>query len=222
MALGAAVVLHLGFVGLSLFHREGPAAPSPGTGAQEFEVVMLPAWPEPGRRSTQLGSVATPTPASALAAGPARPVMNAAPISNAAMAPIEPIRPPVEASAAETIVASAAPASTAPADAPPSTPSAAEALWEGNVMAKLASLKRYPAAARWAGQQDTVLVRFVVDRAGQVLSAEVATSRGFAALDTEARALIERASPLPAPPSDVAGEEIQLVAPIQFLLHRAP
>jgi protein TonB len=107
-------------------------------------------------------------------------------------------------------------------NAPPSSPSAAEAIWDSRLLEKLASLKRYPVQAERAGQQDTVMVRFVIDRTGAVLSADIAKSQGFALLDGEARALIQRASPLPAPPSEVAGDEIELIAPIQFILHRAP
>jgi len=225
-ALCAAVALHLGLVGIALLHRDGPTAPAPGAGEPQFAVEMLPAWPEPGRRSAQLGSVTTPQSphTSALAAGPPTAAASAAPVSEAVKAPIDPVRPaPTESSAAATQVATAAPAaSAARTDIPPSTPSAAEALWEGDVLAKLARLKRYPAGARHAGQQDTVMVRFVVDRAGQVLSTEITQSRGFSALDNEARALVQRASPLPAPPASVSGEEIPLIAPIQFLLRKNP
>lgn len=221
-ALCGAVAVHLALASFALLHHEG--APAPGAGAQAFEVVLAPAWPEPGRRSTQLGSTTKPT----LKSGPAK-TPSTAPISAAlapdpTSAPIDPVRPrPAETSAATTTVAAATPpAAAARTDEPPSAPSAAEALWDGSVLAKLASLKRYPTVARRAGQQDTIFVRFVVDRMGQVLSAEIAQSRGFLALDTEARALVARASPLPPPPAEVVGEEIELIVPIQFTLHRAP
>jgi periplasmic protein TonB len=190
-----------------------------------MEVVMLPAWPEPGHHSTQLGAVAAVEPRRKIAtpSGPPTVLASAAPPSNLSSAPADPDHPPPAESSAQTVDPTAAQVATAPrADTPPSTPNAAEALWEGDVLAKLANLKRYPAAARRAGLHDTVLVRFVVDRTGEVLSAGVAESRGFAQLDGEALALIRRASPLPPPPAEVSGEEIQLVAPIQFILHHAP
>jgi protein TonB len=224
--LCAAIALHLAFAGFVLVQRQQPAAPEPGSGAKEFEVVMLPAWPEPGRRSAQLGSVVTPQPPQkpSPAAGPPMPLASASVVSEAAAAPVDPVRPrPVETSAAVTKVAAVTPAaSAARTDMPPSTPSAAEAVWEGEVLAKLASRKRYPAGARHAGQQDTVMVHFVVDRTGRVLSSEIAESGGFAALDGEALALIQRASPFPPPPSGMAGEEIPLIVPVQFLLHKTP
>jgi protein TonB len=190
-----------------------------------MEVVMLPAWPEPGHHSTQLGAVAAVEPRRKIAtpSGPRTVLASAEPPSNLSSAPVDPDHPPPAESSAQTVDPTAAQVATAPrTDTPPSTPNAAEALWEGDVLTKLANLKRYPAAARRAGLHDTVLVRFVVDRTGQVLSAGVAGSRGFAQLDGEALALIHRASPLPPPPAEVSGDEIQLVAPIQFILHHAP
>jgi protein TonB len=100
----------------------------------------------------------------------------------------------------------------------PSLESAANALWESQLLDRLARLKRYPFAARRDGQQDIVMVRFVIDREGQVLSSDIIKSQGFVLLDREARALIRRASPLPAPPAEVLGDQIAMVAPIQFVL----
>ena len=225
-ALCLAVVLHLVIVGLlSLFHRDGVDAPSPGTGAPAFEVTMLPAWPEPGHHPSQLGVAAVAAPSRTATPSIVPPTLLAAtspalpdvPSHQQSLRP-----PPAAADIAKTAVVAAAPEATAAprADLPPSTPSAAETLWEGNLLAKLSSLKRYPPGARRAGQQDTVMVRFVVDRAGQTVSAQVISSRGFALLDSEATALIQRASPLPPPPADVLGDEIELIAPIQFILHR--
>ena len=221
--LGAALALHLAIASLTFLQHEDPTAPSPGTAAQAFDVVMVPAWPEPGHHQIQLGSVAAASPAKPIAPA-APPAVVAAPnaTSDSATAPVDPRPAPPPDSTAAPAAAAAVQQPMAPrADIPPSTPSAAETVWENSVLSRLAELKRYPASAERAGQQDTVMVRFVVDRTGHVLSAEVAKSRGFAALDGEARALIERASPLPAPPSEVSGDEIQLIAPIQFMLRHA-
>jgi periplasmic protein TonB len=225
-AFALALVLHLAVAGLALLHHDGLAAPSPGTGAPAIEVVVLPAWPEPGHHSTQLGAVAVAEPPRKVArpSGPPTIFASTAPPSNLSSPPVDPNHPPPAESSAQTIDATASQLATAPrTDTPPSTPNAAEALWEGDVLAKLVNLKRYPAnLKRHAGLQDTVMVRFVVDRTGQVLSANVAESHGFAQLDGEALALIQRASPLPPPPAEVSGDEIQLVAPIQFVLRHAP
>jgi len=203
-ALTAALVLHLIAASTAWLLWHGRSAPSPGTGARTFDVALFPAWPEPGHHATQLGTAvpASPTKPSTRISGPNTGKVTASNNTTAA-------KPPP--AAAET-------AMPPPADLPPSTPSAAEALWEEDVLARLASEKRYPMQARRAGEQDTVMVRFVVDRAGHLLSATVIKSRGIATLDAEALALIRRAAPLPAPPPEVSGDMIELVAPVHFIL----
>ena len=217
-------VLHLVAVGvLSMLHRDGVDAPSPGTGAKAFDVVLLPAWPEPGHHPSQLGatSVATSSKRAAPLIDRPTPVASTSSVANRISDQISPMAPPVADNMLKTAVVAPVPEATAAsqADLPPSTPSAAETLWEGNLLAKLASLKRYPPGAMHVGQQDTVMVRFVVDRSGHALSAEVIKSKGFALLDREAIALIRRAAPLPPPPPEVLGDAIELIAPIQFILH---
>jgi len=229
-AVGWATGLHLVLAALFMFERTGDFAVAPGTGSPAIEVVMLPAWPEPGHRKIELGAdrVAPPTTHAPPTQSPPQgqpPLMQTAAIDPRLMtltpAPTAP--PDAAARDAPVPVTRTAETATSPRlNAPPSSPSAAEAMWDSQLLDKLASLKRYPAQAERAGQQDTVMVRFIIDRTGTVLSADIAKSRGFASLDGEARALIQRASPLPAPPSEVAGDEIELTAPIQFILHRAP
>lgn len=65
----------------------------------------------------------------------------------------------------------------------------------------LQSHKTYPAAARAAGQEGRVALRFTVDRSGRVLSAQVAASSGFSILDEAARSLLAGAQLPPFPPS---------------------
>jgi len=222
-AVSGALVLHLAVAGLTLWHRDGLAAPSPGTGSSAIDVIMLPAWPQPGNHPSQLGSVAasrllpTPNPP----AGPSTPPAALQPTGIAAALP------DTDHSVSAPIVDAASPwpmptaSATLRPDVPPSTPSAEETIWEGRVLARLASFKRYPVLAQRAGLQDSVMVRFIMDRTGRVLSAEIDKSRGFPLLDSEATALIRRASPLPAPPASMIGDEIQLVAPIRFFLRRS-
>jgi periplasmic protein TonB len=85
------------------------------------------------------------------------------------------------------------------------------AAWRGKVLAHLASHKR--AVANTGGD---ATVAFSIDRAGRVLSAQIVKSSGSAALDKEAVALTKRASPVPAPPSDLTGSKLYLKVPIQF------
>lgn len=88
--------------------------------------------------------------------------------------------------------------------------------WQARVLGRLNAAKTYPAAARARRQQGTVMVRFVLDRKGTVLSVSLEKSSGFAPLDREALALPKRTSPLPAPPESIAGERVELVVPVEF------
>ncbi len=92
----------------------------------------------------------------------------------------------------------------------------AEPTWETALLGKLAGAKHFPDAARAAKQNGVVLLRFTMDRDGRVLSAGIEKSSGFAALDTEALAALQRAAPLPAPPAEVPGEVLDLIVPVDF------
>jgi periplasmic protein TonB len=108
--------------------------------------------------------------------------------------------------------------------APPAQQSAvtiagARANWQAEIVAWLARYKRYPRVAQEQHQQGTtVMLLFAVDRQGHVLSHQLARGSGFALLDEEAEALIQRPQPLPSLPQEVPGQQIELVVPIQFSL----
>ena len=193
---------------------------SPGTGAV-MQVTMVSAWPKPGQRTPQLGSA----PADARIANTSGESIdvsgstNKASTDETAQANVKPASSP----AIELPIPNPAilqRAATALADLPPSTPDPGLDVWERGVLERLAGLKHYPERALRAGSSDTVMVRFVVNRAGKVLSAEIARSRGIALLDDEARRLLLQASPLPNLPSGT-DEEMQFVVPISFSVRRA-
>lgn len=108
--------------------------------------------------------------------------------------------------------------SVAPEGAEPALPVYRAEKYETVMLRHINAALRYPVVARQRRQQGTVYVRFVVDRRGNVLSSQVERSSRFQALDEEGLALLARATPLPAPPADVAGDQIQLVVPIVFSL----
>ena len=78
--------------------------------------------------------------------------------------------------------------------------------------------KNYPYGARQRREQGTVRLHFLMDRAGHVLSFQVVGSSGWADLDDEARALIQRAQPLPPVPKEYPGETLDLIVPVVFSL----
>jgi periplasmic protein TonB len=117
----------------------------------------------------------------------------------------------------------AAPVATAPpapVTAPPAVATgAARASWQAQLVGWLERYKRYPRLAQEQRQEGIVHLRFTMDRAGHVLAAQIDKGSGFALLDEEVSALIQRAQPLPAPPPEVPGAQITLTLPVEFSLH---
>ena len=80
--------------------------------------------------------------------------------------------------------------------------------------------KRYPRRAEYRGDEGTVLVTFVVNRYGEVLSHALQRSSGNPLLDKEALDLIQRAQPLPVFPDELAEakDTITVLVTIPFKL----
>jgi protein TonB len=101
----------------------------------------------------------------------------------------------------------AAPRSEQNTAATPQAPSPASkdsqvtvAAWRAIIRAKIAGVQRYPARASARNEQGTVMVTFVLNRDGSILSPNIVRSSGHAELDREALAMIARAAPFPFPP----------------------
>jgi protein TonB len=92
----------------------------------------------------------------------------------------------------------------------------ARVTWEKALVSHINRYKRYPQLARARGKQGAVSVQFTIDREGRVLGSKVVRSSGSPALDEEAIAVLQRANPLPPPPTQVAGATFDLVLPIRF------
>ena len=115
----------------------------------------------------------------------------------------------------------AEPEAAAPKTAPASQMSSkGPDTWEGQVLAALNKHRRYPRISMMQRQQGVPYIRFVMDRAGKVISIRLERSSGFPDLDREALALPRRASPLPKPPSDKIGNTWELVVPVEFFMRR--
>lgn len=87
------------------------------------------------------------------------------------------------------------------------------ARWQSRLMAHLERRKKYPSAAKSRGEEGVVYVRFRIDDSGKVLSASLARSSGWPELDSEVLSLVQRASPVPAPPPDA---NKTITAPVKF------
>ncbi|MCF0263859.1 TonB family protein [Acinetobacter guillouiae] len=91
--------------------------------------------------------------------------------------------------------------------------------WQSFVLAKLHKLKHYPNFAQRMNQEDTIMMQITMDSTGKVISSKILKSRGYQALDSEVKALIQRASPFSAPPTElIKNNKIELVVPIEFFI----
>lgn len=92
--------------------------------------------------------------------------------------------------------------------------------WQNQLMIKLNKAKRYPTQARRYRHQGVAYLRFTIDRKGNVLKKSIEQSAGYPLLDKETLELIDRAQPLPKPPVELKGEQLEFVVPVEFFLNR--
>jgi len=90
--------------------------------------------------------------------------------------------------------------------------------WESLLLKHLQEFKNYPSAARKRNEQGVVLLAFSIDRNGHVTSRHIVQGTGYAALDDEAMALVQRAQPMPAFPPSMTEAELSVTVPIRFSL----
>ena len=88
------------------------------------------------------------------------------------------------------------------------------ATWQKELIAHLDKHKRYPAERTQKSAE--ILVSFVLDRMGHVLSAKIVNGSGDAAFDQAALAMVRRSDPLPLPPPGVADEGLNFTLPVIF------
>ena len=100
----------------------------------------------------------------------------------------------------------------------PAAAGAPPASYVARLFAALERHKTYPQEARFRRAQGVALLHFRMRRDGTVIGYRLERSAGDAALDGAVLAMIERASPLPAPPAEVAGDPIELTVPVRFAL----
>jgi protein TonB len=106
------------------------------------------------------------------------------------------------------------PRSVAPAIGTGESARRVRATWTKELIAHLDRHKRYPAER----QQKTaeIVVSFVLDRTGHVLSTSIAKGSGDRAFDEAALAMVRRSDPVPQPPPLVADEGLNFTLPVIF------
>jgi protein TonB len=98
---------------------------------------------------------------------------------------------------------------------------AAEANWQGILLAHLQKHQKYPRSALRRNIEGTAFIRFRMDRSGKLLSYSIVRSSGHEVLDEEALAMMERADPLPPLPPELPRETIEIDVPMDFFLTNA-
>jgi TonB family protein len=88
------------------------------------------------------------------------------------------------------------------------------ATWEKELIAHLDKHKRYPAER--SRKSAEIVVSFVLDRIGHVLSASIVKGSGDTAFDQAALAMVRRSDPVPQPPPVVADEGLNFTLPVIF------
>ncbi|MFC3125810.1 energy transducer TonB [Pseudoroseomonas globiformis] len=99
-----------------------------------------------------------------------------------------------------------------------SRPAAPPASYINRISASLERAKRYPNVARIRRLQGVGVLEFSMQRNGQVTGWRIVRSSGHAELDEAIGEMIQRASPLPPPPEEVAGNPVVLTVPVSFAL----
>ena len=88
------------------------------------------------------------------------------------------------------------------------------ATWQKQLMAHLDRHKRYPADRLTKSAE--IMVSFVLDRMGHVLSASIVKGSGDPAFDEAALSMVHRSDPVPRPPPLVADEGLNFTLPVIF------
>ncbi|MBP6877795.1 MAG: energy transducer TonB [Phenylobacterium sp.] len=183
------------------------------------------------------GANNAPVPTSAQA--PSSPPREPAPTTSASVpTPPQPREAPAASSTAAAAPApSPAPAQIAAASGPPTPTMQAQRQgtrdgldidarngtstdYASRLRAWLEAHKTYPKRARMRREEGVVHVHFAVDRQGRLLGGDVVRSSGYASLDAEAMAMLDRSNPFPGAPHAVRGERIEVSTPVEFFLTR--
>ncbi len=140
--------------------------------------------------------------------------------------PAKPVRQPRKSTPKRTVAADGSsekavrPAAVSPKQATSTGPAkaagrgaASPAQWQAEVIAHIRRFRQYPPGASGSA---SVRVQLRINGQGAVKSASVAGSSGNAALDRAAIETVKRASPVPAPPPEIARSSMTLAITISF------
>ncbi len=234
----ASLAVH-GLIVLALLGlQRGREAPPPPAPMQTVVSFAVPKGSEEGTEDAEDAEAAVsdpPAPAAAPSAQIAIPPepqqlvtlpMVQAPSTPAVAAPAAPAILPAAgggepADARASLSASAAPAAVRKGAADgldAKAPAGTGRSYAARVRSWLYAHKTYPRRSRMRREEGLVQVRFVLDRQGVLLEGAITSKSGHEALDQEAQAMMQRSSPYPRAPANLAGDRIEFSAPIEFAL----
>jgi TonB family protein len=104
--------------------------------------------------------------------------------------------------------------SVAPAQGIGEAANRARLSWQKELSAHFDRHKRYPADR--INQAAEIVVSFVLDRSGRIVSSSIVRGSGDAAFDQAALTMLQRSDPVPAPPALVADEGLSFTLPVVF------
>ena len=104
--------------------------------------------------------------------------------------------------------------SVTPAQGSSESPQRVRAIWQKELIAHFDRHKRYPAVHSLDNAE--ILVKFVLDETGRVLSSSIVQGSGDATLDEAALAMIRRSDPVPSPPPLVVQQGLSFTLPVIF------
>ncbi|ABE62339.1 outer membrane transport energization protein TonB [Nitrobacter hamburgensis X14] len=241
-AAAAAIAIHLGCVALAMAHMQSDESDE-DLGAPAIEVGLD--LSSPHREATDLppgpdtdASVASPALAEQKAVVKETDLPKDTPTEtedpdrivteNESKKPVDddPEKAAVQTSASQESVAAEATAMPSVEHAPESERSVApqqgtgasarriRATWQKELVAHLDKHKRYPSERSLKSAE--ILVNFVLDRLGHVVSATVVKGSGDPIFDKAALAMVHRSDPVPPPPPLVADEGLSFTLPVVF------
>jgi TonB family protein len=111
------------------------------------------------------------------------------------------------------------PRSVAPAQGTGESALRVRATWQKELSAHLNKHKRYPGERSMRAAE--VVLSFVLDRTGHVVSTRVVKSSGDTAFDEAAIAMVKRSDPVPPPPPLIADEGLTFTLPVVFRVKNA-
>ena len=106
------------------------------------------------------------------------------------------------------------PRSVAPVQGTGTSAQRVRVTWQKELIAHLDKHKRYPAERSQKTAQ--IVVSFVLDRRGHILSTSIVKGSGDPAFDEAALAMVRRSDPVPQPPPVVADEGLNFTLPVIF------